>query len=126
MSPLKEKRRADALLVERGLVPSRAKAQALILAGGALNVVVCALYLTVSGVGPWVLAIRVAHGLAEALMFAALFTYAADHVPASRRTEGLALFGVRRDLPYVAGATVMLVAFLLALRLRTLPASDRS
>src|SRR3990172_6665076 len=75
----------------------------LILAGGALNVVVCALYLTVSGVGPWVLAIRVAHGLAEALMFAALFPYAADHGPASRRTEGLALFGVSGMLPIALG-----------------------
>jgi MFS family permease len=75
----------------------------LILAGGALNVLVCALYLTIHGVGPWVLAIRVAHGLAEALMFAALFTYAADHVPASRRTEGLALFGVSGMLPISLG-----------------------
>jgi MFS family permease len=75
----------------------------LVLAGGALNILVCALYLTVSSVGVWVLAIRVAHGLAEALMFAALFTYAADHVPASRRTEGLALFGVSGMLPISLG-----------------------
>ncbi len=78
----------------------------LILAGGALNIVVCALYLTVSGVGPWVLSIRVGHGLAEALMFAALFTYAADHVPASRRTEGLALFGVSGMLPISLGGLI--------------------
>lgn len=75
----------------------------LILAGGALNIVVCALYLTVSSVGVWVLAIRVAHGLAEALMFAALFTFAADQVPAGRRTEGLALFGVSGMLPISLG-----------------------
>jgi MFS family permease len=75
----------------------------LILAGGVLNVAVCALYPSVVGVGPWVLAIRVAHGLAEALMFSALFTFAADHVPASRRTEGLALFGVSGMLPISLG-----------------------
>ena len=75
----------------------------LILWGAALNVVVCALYLMIEGVGPWVLAIRVAHGLAEALMFSALFTYAADHVPVSRRTEGLALFGVSGMLPISLG-----------------------
>ena len=35
-----------------------------ILVGGALHALVCALYLTVSGMGPWIYALRVAHGLA--------------------------------------------------------------
>lgn len=76
-----------------------------ILVGGAVNVVAVALYLTVDRIGPWLYAVRVAHGLAEALLFSSLFTYAADFVPAARRTQGLALFGVSGMLPIsLAGA----------------------
>ena len=46
---------------------------------------------------------RVLHGVAEALLFSALFAYAADRVPAARRTEGLALFGVSGMLPISIG-----------------------
>jgi MFS family permease len=74
-----------------------------ILAGGALHTLVCALYLTVSDLGPWIYLLRIAHGLAEALLFTALFTYAADLVPARRRTEGIALFGVSGMLPIALG-----------------------
>ncbi len=70
-----------------------------ILLGGVVNVVALALYLTVFRVGPWLYAVRILHGLAEALLFSALFTYAADHVPAARRNQGLALFGVSGMLP---------------------------
>jgi MFS family permease len=74
-----------------------------ILVGGALHAVVCALYLTVSGMGPWIYLLRILHGVAEALLFTALFTYAADLVPARRRTEGIALFGVSGMLPIALG-----------------------
>jgi MFS family permease len=77
-----------------------------ILLGNALNVIVCCLYLTVGAVGPWVYAIRIAHGLAEAMLFTALFTYAADFVPAARRTQGLALFGVSGMLPISFGGVL--------------------
>jgi MFS family permease len=70
-----------------------------ILAGGAVNVLVVGLYLTIDGIGPWLYAVRVVHGLAEALLFSSLFTFAADTVPADRRTQGLALFGVSGMLP---------------------------
>ncbi|MEE9607089.1 MAG: MFS transporter [Myxococcota bacterium] len=70
-----------------------------ILVGGALNLLVCALYLSVTALGPWIYLIRVLHGLSEAMLFTSLFTYAADYVPAARRTEGLALFGVSGMLP---------------------------
>ncbi len=75
-----------------------------IVLGGALNVLVCALYLTVDSIGPWIYGLRVLHGLAEAMLFTALFTYAADCVPADRRTQGLALFGVSGMLPISFGA----------------------
>ncbi len=74
-----------------------------ILLGNALNVLVCALYLTVTAIDLWIYAVRILHGLAEAMLFASLFTYAADCVPASRRTEGLALFGVSGMLSIAMG-----------------------
>ncbi len=77
-----------------------------ILAGNALNVATVGLYLLVDRVGPTVYAIRIAHGLAEAMLFTALFTYAADCVPAARRTQGLALFGVSGMLPIALGGVL--------------------
>lgn len=74
-----------------------------ILAGGVLDVIVCALYLTVSGLGPWIQLVRVVHGVSEAMLFASLFALAADLVPASRRIEGLAIFGVSGMLPVSLG-----------------------
>lgn len=67
--------------------------------GGVLNVAVLCGYLALDAIGPLLYAVRIAHGLAEAMLFSALFTYAADHVPAGRRTQGLALFGVSGMLP---------------------------
>ncbi len=77
--------------------------RAMILAGGVLNVAVCLLYLTVHRLGPWVYVVRLGHGIAEATLFAAFFTLAADLVPAARRTEGIALFGVSGMLPISLG-----------------------
>lgn len=74
-----------------------------ILAGGVLNVLVCALYLTVHAFGPWLYLIRMGHGVAEAMLFAALFTQAADLVPPARRTEGIALYGISGLLPISLG-----------------------
>lgn len=73
-------------------------------AGGLLHVIVCLLYLTVDGVGPRVTAVRVAHGIAEAMLFTSLFAFASDIVPASRRFEGIALFGVSGMLPISLGS----------------------
>jgi MFS family permease len=81
----------------RGRVP-------VIMVGNVLNIVFVLLYLTVSTLGPWVYIVRIGHGVAEAMLFSALFTYGADVIPASRRTEGIALFGVSGLLPIgVAG-----------------------
>jgi len=75
-----------------------------IMVGNILNIVFVLLYLTVSSLGPWVYAVRIGHGVAEAMLFSALFTYGTDVIPASRRTEGIALFGVSGLLPIgVAG-----------------------
>ena len=74
-----------------------------ILTGGVLNVIVCGLYLTVHALGPWLYVVRIAHGIGEAMLFAALFTHAADLVPPARRTEGIALYGVSGLLPISLG-----------------------
>lgn len=72
--------------------------------GNVLNVVAVLLYFTVTTIGPWVYFVRILQALALATLFSALFTYGADVVPESRRTEGFALFGVSGLLPLaVAG-----------------------
>lgn len=78
----------------------------LILLGGSLNVVVLLLYLTVTAIGPWLYVIRVAHGFSQAMLFASVFTYAADIVPEDNRTQGLALFGISGMLPIALGGLI--------------------
>lgn len=78
----------------------------IILLGNGINVAVIGLYLTVTTIGPWVYLIRIFHGLGEALLFTSLFTYAADHVPEKRITQGLALFGVSGMLPMSLGGVL--------------------
>ena len=87
-----------------GTVMDRHGRRPVIMVGGVLNIVFVLLYLTVSTLGPWVYVVRIGHGVAEAMLFSALFTYAADIIPASRRSQGIALFGVTGLLPIgVAG-----------------------
>jgi MFS family permease len=74
-------------------------------AGGVLGALSCAAYLLVRDLGPLVYVVRIAHGVSEAMLFASLFAFAADIVPASRRIEGIGLFGVSGMLPMaIAGA----------------------
>ncbi|HKE17757.1 MAG TPA: MFS transporter [Kofleriaceae bacterium] len=74
-----------------------------IVAGGALNTLVCALYTTVTALGPLLYAVRIVHGVAEAMLFASLFAFAAEIVPPARRIEGIALFGASGMLPVGLG-----------------------
>jgi MFS family permease len=77
-----------------------------ILTGGAVNIAVLALYLTINSLGPWVYVVRVIHGFAEAMLFASIFTYAADILPDHNRTQGLALFGISGMLPIALGGLI--------------------
>ncbi|MCP3983812.1 MAG: MFS transporter [bacterium] len=77
-----------------------------ILVGGLLNAAVVGLYLAVESIGPALYVIRVLHGLAEAMLFSSLFTYAADQVPARNRTQGLAWFGISGMLPMAIGGVL--------------------
>lgn len=75
-----------------------------VVVGGLLHLVVTIAYLTFDAIGPWLFAIRFAHGVAIAMLFTVLFTIAADVAPESRRTEGIAIFGLSGILPMsVAG-----------------------
>jgi MFS family permease len=67
--------------------------------GSLLHLAVTLAYLGVDSVGPWLFVVRIAHGVAQAMLFSTLFTIAADVAPPSRRTEGIALFGVSGLLP---------------------------
>ena len=82
-----------------GRVMDRRGRRPLILAGNGVNLVAVLLYLTVTRIDGWVYAIRIIHGLSEAVLFTVLFTFAADWVPERKRTQGLSLFGVSGMLP---------------------------
>jgi len=136
-----------AILARPPIGPSmdRRGRRGVILLGGLLNVVACAGYLAVTGIGPLVYGLRIVQGLGVAMLFTALFTYGADWVPASRRTQGLAIFGVSGMLPISLGAVLgdwilarasyaelfeaatglALLSFLLSLPLRDRPRDPR-
>jgi MFS family permease len=124
-----------------GAVMDRRGRRPVILAGNLLNVAVVGLYLSVHEMGLWLYCVRVLHGLAEALLFTSLFTYAADHVPPKRLTQGLAVFGVSGMLPMSLGGLlgdlilvrgdydtlfVTASAFAVAALVFALPLGDRS
>jgi MFS family permease len=75
--------------------------------GGLIHVLATTLYLGLDALAdPSALAIvfvRVVHGVAQAAMFSVLFTYAADIVPAERRAEGIALYGISGMIPMAVG-----------------------
>jgi predicted MFS family arabinose efflux permease len=86
-----------------GRVMDRRGRRPVVVIGGIVNVVAVSLYLTVDSLGPWIYVVRILHGLSEAAIFSVIFTIAADLVPASRRTEGIAMFGVSGLLPLSLG-----------------------
>jgi MFS family permease len=89
-----------------GRMMDRRGRRPVILIGNALHLTALLLYLTVDAINPWLYVVRGLHGLGEAFAFASIFTYAADLVPESRRTEGLALFGVSGLLPIALGGVI--------------------
>lgn len=78
-----------------------------VLVGGVVHSVVPLLYLLVDALATdsWaaVAGVRLVHGVAQAAMFSVLFTVAADLVPANRRAEGIALFGISGLIPMGIG-----------------------
>lgn len=70
-----------------------------LVAGTLVLVAGMALVATVTSMGPGVYIMRLLVGLGAGTLFAAYFTLASDRIPASRRTEGLALFGISGLVP---------------------------
>lgn len=89
-----------------GTVMDRRGRRPVVLTGNILNIAITASYLTISGLGPGVYAIRIVHGLAVAMLFTAFTTLAADLVPSDRRTQGLALFGISGLMPIALGGVI--------------------
>jgi MFS family permease len=77
-----------------------------IVGGNLLNVGVVGLYLTVQALSPALYVVRILHGVAETMLYSALFTYAADIVPPARTAQGLALFGVSAMLSITLGGVI--------------------
>ena len=71
------------------------------MAGTLLLTGAMALVGTLEAFGWAVYAIRLLLGVGTATLFTGYFTLAADIVPPSRRTEGLALFGISGLVPLV-------------------------
>lgn len=77
------------------------------LLGAVIKAVSTLLFLTVSDAGgAWPIVVAFAHGISEGLLFTSMSTVGADVVPASRRTEGLALFGVSGQAPLAIGGVL--------------------
>jgi MFS family permease len=77
-----------------------------LIAGGVVHTLAPLLYLVVDAMpNSWVAiaGVRLVHGVAQAAMFSVLFTMAADLVPAARRAEGIALFGISGLIPMAVG-----------------------
>ncbi len=86
-----------------GRMMDRKGRRPVVIIGGVINVIAVSAYLTVDSLGPWIYVVRILHGFSEAALFSVMFTVAADLVPASRRTEGIAIFGVSGLLPLSLG-----------------------
>lgn len=89
-----------------GRLMDRRGRRLVIVSGNLLNVGVVGLYLTVHALSPAVYVVRLLHGVAETMLYSALFTYAADIVPPARTAQGLALFGVSAMLAITVGGVI--------------------
>lgn len=79
--------------------------------GTVLMALVMQLTVFITSVGPLVVGMRFGFGIAEGILFTGYFAFAADLVPASRRTEGLALFGISGLLPLAVNPLVGQLGF---------------
>lgn len=60
----------------------------------------------VTDIGPTVYAARFLIGIGIGTLFTGYFTLASDHIPTSRRTEGIALFGISGLLPLMVNPLI--------------------
>lgn len=78
----------------------------IILVAGALNATSLLLFMTVDDYGPWMFVTRALYMVSEIGLFTAFLTYAADTLPASRRAQGLAYYGLSVLIPIGAGSVL--------------------
>lgn len=78
----------------------------IVIAGTVALAVGIALIGFVDRVGPLVYLSRVLVGIGAGTLFTAYFTFAADLIPSSRRTEGIALFGISGVLPLAVNGLI--------------------
>ena len=81
-------------------------AKPIILVAGALNATSLLLFMTVDDYGPWMFVTRALYMVSEIGLFTAFLTYAADTLPASRRAQGLAYYGLSVLIPIGAGSVL--------------------
>lgn len=74
-----------------------------LLGGGVIFLAANLSYLWISQIGWGIYVVRLLHGAGMGILMATFFTLAADLSPASRRTEGIALFGVSGHLAGALG-----------------------
>lgn len=74
-----------------------------LLIGGVVFLAAHFIYLSVDKIGWLIYGLRLLHGLGIGILFSTFFTLAADLSPESRRTEGIALFGVAGHLSGALG-----------------------
>ena len=80
------------------LVDERQK-RGVIISAGLVNVAALLAYLTIDSFGVGLFVVAIVNTSAKILLATAFFTFASDIVPPSRRTQGLALFGISFMLP---------------------------
>jgi MFS family permease len=69
-----------------------------------LRIITAFAFLTIGSIGPWVFVVRAVYGVCTAVVFTGLFTYANDVIPAERRTQAIALYGLSGMIPGMFGA----------------------
>lgn len=74
-----------------------------LLIGGLVFLIAHLLYLTIDRIAWEIYMIRLIHGFGIGILFSTFFTLAADISPLSRRTEGIALFGIAGHLSGALG-----------------------
>ena len=82
-----------------GALLDRVGRRRVLLWSGAANVASFPPFLLLDGTGPWLYVLATLHLVVGGALFASYFTYAADLVPAGRRVEGIAIFGVAGMAP---------------------------
>lgn len=70
-----------------------------LLAAGCLHVAAWLSFFSIRTLGAHSMLLVIAYGLASGSLFATFFTYASDITPATRRSEGIAMFGIWGMLP---------------------------